>query len=500
MWLRRSSRWLTSATLLATLGLTARDAAAETLTPQQALEKAAQQNPALKASLLDIKAAKLAVAAEQNARVPVLVAATSGEYTESIGPTDRTDSEAIRASTGVQLKTDVGTTIETGVQSDVVWRNLTGTTPASQATGPTFGTSLYLTARQPLLRGLGSDVVLAPLAQAESAAKQAEREQELETSQTALDVLSAYWELWYADRAVGVQERSLEVATKQVADAKLKAGSELGTGSQVDVLQFASSLASIKDSLSQAKTARATRAIALGRLLGVPADEAVLLATTQDAPSMSGAPPAKALRAALMAGSKELAALRAQVEIAEARLLVAKDADKPRLDAFGSFSIGANWATDDAYEGLGVAGGRPAFTVLAGLELEAPLGESRATSEAARARAQLDAAKLRYEARVDAIDAEAATLAVSLDSAQTQVDLAGERADIARQLAEAERARLVLGSTTPVNVVLAEQNLREAELRKLRAVVDQTTTQLSLEHTAGALLAGAGAAALGASQ
>jgi predicted outer membrane protein len=62
MWLRRSSRWLTSATLLATLGLTARDAAAETLTPQQALEKAAQQNPALKASLLDIKAAKLAVA------------------------------------------------------------------------------------------------------------------------------------------------------------------------------------------------------------------------------------------------------------------------------------------------------------------------------------------------------------------------------------------------------------------------------------------------------
>ena len=142
MWLRRSSRWLTSATLLATLGLTARDAAAETLTPQQALEKAAQQNPALKASLLDIKAAKLAVAAEQNARVPVLVAATSGEYTESIGPTDRTDSEAIRASTGVQLKTDVGTTIETGVQSDVVWRNLTGTTPASQATGPTFGLSL----------------------------------------------------------------------------------------------------------------------------------------------------------------------------------------------------------------------------------------------------------------------------------------------------------------------------------------------------------------------
>lgn len=487
MSLSRPLTWL-AAGLGAALGLSASVAAAETLTPEQALERAAQQNPSLKASLLDVKVAKLAVAAEENARVPVLVASASGEYSETIGTTDRTDSEAIRASTGVQLKTDVGTTLETGVESSVVWRNLTGTAPATQTSGPTFGASLYLTARQPLLRGLGSDVVLAPVAQAQLAKTQAEREQELEASQTALDVLQAYWELWYADRAVGVQQRSLEVATKQVADAKLKASAELGTGTQVDVLQLSSSLASIKDGLAQATTTRTARAISLGRLLGMPADASVLLETTSAAPSLAGAPPAKALRAALLERSDELAALRASVETAESRVLVAKDADKPRLDAFGTFSIGGLWATDDTYSGLDLPGGRPAFTVLAGLELEVPLSASRASSDAAKARTQLDAAKLRYQASLDSIDAEAATLASSVDSAQTQVDLAAESEDLARQLAEAERTRLQLGSTTTVNVVLAEQSLREAELRKLRAIVDQVKAQLSLEHTAGALL------------
>ncbi|MBK6513528.1 MAG: TolC family protein [Polyangiaceae bacterium] len=127
--------------------------------------------------------------------------------------------------------------------------------------------SLYLTARQrccwPQLRRHSWR-----RSQAESAAKQAEREQELETSQTALDVHSAYWELWYADRAVGVQERSLEVATKQVANAKLKAGSS-STSSRVDVLQFASSLASIKDSLTAEDSAGDARHRARPAL-GVP--------------------------------------------------------------------------------------------------------------------------------------------------------------------------------------------------------------------------------------
>lgn len=484
---RRNIRWLTAVVVLSLSALSTTSAYAETLSADQAVRRAAAQNPNLKAALLDVEAAELSVRAEENARVPTFVAGASGEYNESIGSVYRTDSEAVRSNAGVQLKTDIGTTVETGVQSDIVWRNMTGTAPATQSTGPTYGTSVYLTARQPLLRGSGSDVVLAPLVQAEAAKTQAEKQQELEASQTAFDVLQAYWELWYADRAVSVQERALEVGKKQVSDAKLRM-TELGTGTKVDVLQFSSSVASIQDSLAQARTARATRAIALGRLLGMSPDASLGLETSKAVPSVSGGPSASVLRKGLTERSTELAALRAQIASAETRVVSADDADKPRLDVFGTVSMGGVWATGDSYSGFDVPGGRPAFTVLGGLELEVPLGESRATSEAARSRTQLDATRARYQARVDVIEAEVGSLEVELDSAHTQVELATQTTEIASELAEAERARLALGTTTSVNVVQAEQSLREAELRMLRAVVNQVTTQFGLEHSAGALL------------
>ncbi|NUP05978.1 MAG: TolC family protein [Polyangiaceae bacterium] len=482
----RTARWLTGAAVVSFAAFFSAVASAETLTADQAVQRAAAQNPSLRAALLDVDAAALAVKAEENARVPTFIGGVSGEYNESIGSADRSDSEAIRGNAGVQFKTDIGTTIETGVQSDVVWRNLTGTVP-SPSTNPTYSTSAYVKARQPLLRGGGSDVVLAPLAQAESSKTQTEKQQELEASQTALDVLNAYWELWYADRAIDVQERSLGVAKKQVSDAKLKMD-ELGTGSKVDVLQFSSSLASIQDSLAQAKTTRSTRAIALGRLLGMSPDDSLDLETTEELPALGAAPSSKELRKTLTARSQELASLRAQLDSADTRVLIADDANQARIDLYGSASVGAVWASGDSYSGFDMPGGRPAFAVMAGLEFEVPLGESSATSEAARARTQRDATKARYQARVEAIEAEVASLEVELDAAQSQVDLASTTTDIAGELAEAERARLALGTTTSLAVVQAEQSLREAELRRLRALASQVITQFEIEHSAGALL------------
>ena len=61
-------------------------------------------------------------------------------------------------------------------------------------------------------------------------------------------------------------------------------------------------------------------------------------------------------------------------------------------------------------------------------------------------------------------------------------------ADMARDLASAQRAKLTLGTAPSADVVKAEQTYQEAELRHLRAVVDQATKQFTLEHDAGALL------------
>ncbi|WP_438003237.1 TolC family protein [Sorangium sp. So ce321] len=476
--------WLASLAVIATCTLSSA-ARAETLTAEEAVGRAASQNPTLRAALLEATAARQAVAAEQGARRPTLSASVTGKYTEAFADGEtglsRSGSTTVASNAALRYTTDIGTGLEVGASADTSWRSLTDRT-----TGPSYKAEAYVSARQPLLRGAGTDAVLAPIAQAQASAVAAELDRELAASQTALDVLGAYWELWYAEQAIGVQEQALAAAQRLLADAKARAET-LGTGTRVDVLQFSTAAASIADALSQARATRASRAIALGRALGMDPARAASLAATGAPPSLGALPAAAVLVRAASERSRELAALRADLDATRARVGAAEDADQVRLDVFATASVGTLWE-NDALSGLALPGGRPAFSVLGGVDVELPFGGGRASADAARARTQLAAAEARYQARAEAIAAEISALRVSLEAAADQVALAAETARTAGELAEAERQRLQLGIATSSDVVQAEQTLREAELRRLRAAVTELTSRFQLEHATGALL------------
>ncbi|WP_437541063.1 TolC family protein [Sorangium sp. So ce367] len=483
--------WLAALALAATCSLSVA-ARAETLTAEEAVRRAASQNPSLRAALLEATAARQAVAAEEGARRPTLSASVTGQYQESYGRVadanggapgngagalQRSGGASVASNAALRYTTDVGTSLEVGASAR---------SPADGTPGPNYGAQAYVSARQPLLRGAGTDAVLAPYAQAQASAVAAEQERELAASQTALDVLGAYWELWYAEQAILVQEQALAAAERLRADAKARAET-LGTGTKVDVLRFSTSAASIADALSQARATRAARAIALGRALGMAPASAASLAPTGAPPSLGALPPADALVRAASERSLELAALRADLDAQRARVGAAEDADQIRLDLFATASMDGQWVRD-GLPGLSLPGGRPAFGVLGGIEVELPLGGGRASADAARARTQLAAAEARYQARAEAIAADVSSLRASLEAAAEQVALATETARMAGELAEAERQRLSLGTATSADVVQAEQTRREAELRRLRAAVTELASRLQLDHETGALL------------
>jgi outer membrane protein len=481
--------WVSCAALLAVFSV-AGGAHAETLSAEDAVARAAEQNPTLKAALLDATAANQAVAAEEGARNPTLVASATGAYDERLRTSAnaaRSDDKSVSSQVALKYTTDIGTQLEVGTTAGATWAGASPTTIGEDtATGPIYTGTGYVTVRQPLLRGAGTDAVLAPLRQAQSSAVAADRDRDATASQTALDVLNAYWELWYADETVQVEKDAFTVAQQQMADAKTRANS-LGTGSQVDVLQFSTSVASIADALSQAQAARSTRAIELGRVLGMDAKDAVSLDTTGTPPTAVEVPAAASVTQAVLDRSPELAALRAQLDAARTRVGVAEDANQPRLDIFATATAGGLWA-NDGLSGLALPGGRPAYSVVGGLEFELPFGGGRASSDAARASTELAASQARYEAREDALTADANSLLVSIQAADQQVSLASETARSAAALADAEHQRLKLGTTTSADVVKAEQTQREADLRQRRAVVNQVTSRFGLEHATGALL------------
>jgi outer membrane protein TolC len=419
-----------------------------------------------------------------------LVTGTSGEYAERLITTSqgtaRTDSRAVGAEVAVRYTTDIGTQLEAGAAGDVSWRSA-NVTPASNNTvslGPAPAASVHVSAIQPLLRGGGRDINLAALREARAHRSEAHRARDEAASGLVRDVLLAYWELWYAQRAMAVQEAALQAALAQQRDAEARF--QLGTAARTEVLRFASQAASIRESVAAARISSQARALELGRLLASDG-AASSTATDVEPPPTRTPPPLADLLQAARESCNELRAMAASVQASHERAGAAADGDQPRLDLTTTVSASGLWM-DDTLPGLTLPGDRPAWTAMLGLELELPLVRSAAAAEHARALAQVTAASARYQARVQAIDAQVAELHARLAAAAERVALARTMAEAAKELAEAERHRLQLGTATSTDVVQAQQNEREAELQHLRVRVDQVQAALQLDHLIGALL------------
>lgn len=466
-------------------------ARAEVLSVQGAVARALNDNPLLLAAQQDRSAARHGVSAERGARLPSAFAVAALQRNERFNAARagivRNEDWLATGELGLRYLTPLGSQLELGVQTNRTVRN-TLVTPADTdvvSIGPNYGAQAYLSVRQPLLRSAGPKGVLGPLRQAEATERQAEHDEQRISSQLVLDVLSAYWELWYAQRAVVVQEAAEDLASTQLRQMNQRVD-DLGMASRAEALRFESELATLRETSVLARTTLRLRAIELSWLLGdsTPSDE---LTASSEPPEAADLQPLAELRARLLASSPELAAMKAQVEVARIRARIADNANAPRVDLLASGTMTGLW-TDDELPGLQLPSGRPALGAMLGVEFDAPLGRSRESGEAARADAQWRAARSRYEALANALVADVVSSHAEVAQSVERVRLAREAVAVAAALAEAERQRYQLGSATSLDVVLAQQNHRQSELRRLRAVVDRTVAQLRLEHQLGRLL------------
>ena len=462
------------------------------LTPEVAVARAAERNPGLRATLLDVRAAEAETRAVLDERAPTFFAGISGQYAEGLSTTiEGTISNASRrasANAGFLYVTDAGTQLSleltTGLVQREANRDISSTTSFELA--PTWGSDLVFSIRQPLLRG-GGDARQASIASVRAAEQATRYRAQGEASTLVGDVLAAYWELWYAERALAVQRESRELVERQHREAQLRV-TELGTLAPSEVLRFASELAAIDEALSTAEADRDVRAIELGRLLGLTPGEARRLTVAEAPPNVAEAPDAERAIELARQRSPELLAERASLEQTRQRVILAEDATEPQLDLYGSLT-GSTLFSEDTPEYWQLPEDRPAITALVGVELELPIGSSAADASLSAARAQREAALARYEATIDAVEAQAATLVRRANAAERRVELATRTAELAEQLADAERRRLELGTSTPLELLEAQQSHREAELRLLRARVEHQAAVREVEHLTGALVA-----------
>lgn len=461
---------------------------AAALTPESAIQLALRNNAGFRAALLDALAAQAKFEQEEAARELTFTASANASHTENlgsgVGTVSRTDADGALASVGLRYRTSLGTELSFELETGINWRKLRRdlVSAATYSSGEQISGAATLSARQPLLRGAGPLVALANQELARLDARTAEVTRSVRASELVRDVLVAYYELWYDARAEQVQQQALSLAQQQVEQATARR--QLGTATNVDVAQFSSALAERREALSLAHSATLTQARSMGVIVG--GDIAPTFVTAELEVLASNNDLAR-LVSELAERSLRLLQLRQQLESLRLQERVTQDTALVRLDATASVSASTLWAKDDL-SGLELPDSRPAVTAMVGLDLELPTSGTSRGRAVRRAELVVNAALARYDQAHAEETATVQSLEETTRIAHERMRLAQETIAYAEQAAAGEREKLALGTSTPSQVLDAEQTLREANLRRLRAVVDALSGQVRLEHAAGLLL------------
>jgi outer membrane protein TolC len=350
--------------------------------------------------------------------------------------------------------------------------------------GPVYNLTAKLELKQPLWRGRGRAVGEATIRASRVTRTQTEQTRDRVSSELLRDVLTAYWELWYADAAVLIQQQAREVATRQrdEADARSRSGSLAAA----EVLTFDTQVATSDQDVLNAVVDRESRVHELARLIGSERST-MSFDVLSDEPPASGGYARQVIEERALADSGEVREKLAAVELARVQQLTADDPKKPQLDLdtfVQTQGIGLESFGDSAQQfvsGDVVSG-------FVGLTFSAPVNTRVQRAEAAKARLasevaqeQLRETRQRVLSQVrGALDKEAA--------GEQKVALAERTVGIAERQLSAEQLRYQSGSSTSIAVLEAQNAVRTAKLRLARARADWAQNALVLDHLSGALL------------
>ena len=460
-----------------------------TLSEREAVQRAVAQDPTLRAAMLDLEVSAQAVRAQQGRYRPLLLldATASTDTSPSLlaaGGTIRSTQRAL------VLGAEVSQTFSVGTRLDLRVENRTTTSEGSfggvsGSLGPGYGLSVRFGVVQPLLRGFGDSVGEAALRAALLARESSARARDATASGSLSGVLQAYWELWYAQKALGIEREARGLVVRQREDAQKREAA--GAVAPVDLLANETRLAELDQSVLAAEIGVRQRAVELRRALGEAAPQGDF--------DVSGAvPPAIGSPgdgAATLAAAQEAAYVIAQQQLdlarAEDALRTAGEATRSRLDL-------AAWVQA---QGLGNDTVDPMFTQLGGLDnvsanvglvFELPLSGDQHAAERKGAELALTAARARLDAVRQQIAAQTATELESLTLAAESVTLAERTAEVSRRSLAAQQKRIASGAGIPLEVSEAEDALRRALLAVERARVNGVEAQVRIEDLTGRLL------------
>lgn len=472
--------------------------AAPRVTLAEVIGQAATRNPSLAAAGVEIATAEAQIL-ESYGRDDLVVDATaswqaSRESAVAGQPFQNLQNDRISLSGGVTRALPSGGSVGLRLGGDYVRTlqrfefeipegsgNVVTGTSRTEVWSPSATLSFY----QPLLRGFGSDAVLAPRRRARAARTVAELERAAAVSGVVRDIEQGYWELVYAYEEMEILRASLSLAQEQLRI--VQAGIDVGRLAPTASAEVAATIALREEAVFIAEQGLSEQALELRRLAGMEIGPGAIDLAVAAAPEVAPVEPdLDAALADALSQNPELQAVRARGEAATIEVQVAENGMLPQLDFQASFGPSGN--SEDPGEALGQMVGFDAYSLGGSLTFSTPIGRRAARGALARARAGLHLARL-TEADVRAQIAVAVVRAVNLvRSAKKRADALAKSTELATINLDTEKARFEVGRATNFDVLRRQDELAQARLHQARARIDYLKAVAALESLTGALL------------
>lgn len=306
-----------------------------------------------------------------------------------------------------------------------------------------------------------------------SNAYKAERAATLNTENIRREILFATAQLYYAAEgyreAIAVQERLLEVTQAREKDAELQL--RVGTSTKVALLRAQIERARAEQDLLRTRNAYRAAKVALATVLARDPDFDV---TRPQAP-----PPPPSLQVLLDSAQErpDVAAAKANLELAQGQRTSVVLSYFPSLSAFGQYSVANAQGFTGQYD-VFAAGLQLTWTLWDGGLRESQLRE--ASGRILENQHVLRGLELR--AREDVMRA-----LLDLESARANVVKASEQVVLARESAALVNSSFQAGAATYLEVVDANAALHQAELNAISEELNEQLAVIRVAYAAGGL-------------
>jgi outer membrane protein TolC len=470
--------------------------APQPLTLRQALEHAVAGNVDLRRQNVALRAAE----ANTMAALGFFDVVVSGDasLTHNVVPPVRLNDPTAGSTTIPMIDLGVSRALETGgkLSLGATGRRLSSTSyftctgAAPMGVVPPVQCDIYqpnfaLTFTQPLLRNFGREVTEANLRKARINQDLALLNRQAHASNDVRDTVVAYWELAYQAQDLEIRRSAESLAREQLrtTEAQIKVG-------RMGVLEAAAvnrAIAQAQGEVATSEQQLTARALDVERLFGAPVPRGFAGLRAADAVAATAHEVnVDAETDHALAASPALKSLRQGLALTEIDLAVAAASLRPQLDFTGS--VGTVGRNVDFAQAIRQLGRTDDLTWSAGLTFSLPVQNraARGAREVARAADE--------SARLDATDLElairdgVARLAAQVRSAGARAEYARAAVGYAQQNLTAEQARFEVGRSTNNDVLLRQQELKQAQINVARADVDLLEADVALDALTGDIL------------